>query len=80
MAITPVQFWVPLMTQRVERVSKKFTDSSKLWVGSCDAGHVEQGQKRFVSNGRDHHIHRVCRVHDILEGVENGRHDGLTGD
>lgn len=58
----------------------KFTDSSELGVGSCDARHVEQGQERFVGDACDHHLHGVRRVHDILERVENGRHDCLTGD
>lgn len=58
----------------------RFTDSGELGVGSCHARHVEQGQERLVCDGADHHLGGVRRVHDVMERVENGRHDRLTGD
>lgn len=50
---------------------KKHTNSGQLWVHLRNAGHIEEGDERFVGYCLEYKLAWIGRVNNALEALDN---------
>lgn len=55
------------------------TDTSKLRVQLCYAGHLEEGEERLVRDALEHQLGGILGVGDACNGVEDRCRDSSAG-